>query len=566
MPNVANPRRCKSLGLLLLASLSAFAAHAQQQSLKPLEPHLLLAGGGLKICSSMAHQYCDETDWIDRDSMRTDRYLNLTGKYRQAAIDKDIWPGAREPERKEVIEAIDLVRERLNEDIVPERRFQEEFTRRATKQLYDKLSDAEWNRIIDHLEMPHVATLQTRVNLAETMNKDSLAIMQRFAEMAQQRHQGEGKAKVLFVTAGARDSFTDVGYYDSLFQQLGVDGEWLPLDAAVVAAQRQGRCDELDKVRAETVGAWDRARVYPQLHQRQVAFCKSSEQAVSMVEGADGLFFADGSANRIRDSLIRPNNSATPLLQTIALQISEEELAVGGSGAGAAVMSGGPLITNGSSREALKSGALAAEPPMFGCNLDGTCPPNVSVDSLTYHPLGGIQLFHFGSLDSAFSEQGRQARLMRLAATTSTPVSVGIDENTALLVNLKNGEFGIIGERGVFIVENAQQADNMVAANFQYLLAGSRGLLTPRRVAVAKLANEHDVVKVEPTTRFLDNRGAIDSMRVLCRGERKQINLLQDDFSLMMQVDDDSVLQAAGGECQVLNGRMGIVWQPEKQL
>ncbi|MGM0907273.1 MAG: cyanophycinase [Pseudomonadota bacterium] len=527
--------------------------------------HLLLAGGGLEACSSFASDNCDDVDWIDKDTMRTDRYLNLSKKFRSKATAESVWPTYREETRKKVADALELIHERLKEDIVPERVFLREFTRRATQQLYNALSDAEWNRIIDLIELPVPDSAREVVNLDENLKGESKAIFQRFVEMAQSVVGDDQKPVIYFLTSASRNPYDAIDFYSSVFEQLGAEARWLPLDSALVKAQREGRCDELAKIQREELGAYERDRVHRDRYKEQVAFCKDSDAAAEMIAKADGLFFNGGDQNLTRSTFVKANNQPGDVLKTIIAAVQQKEVVVGGTSAGTAVMTSKPMISNGTTAQAIKEGAIASDPPPFGCDLDTTCPPNVGPDSLTYHPLGGLSLFHYATLDTHFSERGRQGRLMRLAAASSTPLSIGIDENTAMEVNLETGAFDIIGERGVFFVEDAQGTDSAVAGTFHYLVAGASGVISPYGLQTAEFAEGDDVVQTEPTTNFLSDRGLIDSMRILC-GERKQVSLLNKDYRLIAQRGESSRVQSSGGECQVINGSIGIAWQPQEQL
>ena len=427
------------------------------------------------------------------------------------------------------------------------------------------MSDAEWNRIIDLIELPVPDSAREVVNLDENLKGESKAIFQRFVQMAQSVAGDERKPKVYFLTSASRNPYDKIDFYNSVFEQLGAEVHWLPLDSAVVKAQREGRCDELAKIQQKQLGAYERDRVHKDRYQEQVAFCKDSDAAAEMLADADGLFFNDGDQNLTRSTFIKANNEPGDVLKTIIAAVQQKEVVIGGTGAGTAVMTSKPMISNGTTAQAIKEGAIASDPPPFGCNLDTTCPPNVGPDSLTYHPLGGLSLFHYATLDTEFSERGRQGRLMRLAAASSTPLSIGIDENTAMEVNLESGAFNIIGERGAFMVEDAQGTDNAVAATFHYLVAGASGVISPYGLQTAEFAEGDDVVQEEPTTNFLSDRGLIDSMRILC-GERKQVSLLNKDFRLIAQRGESSRVQSSGGECQIVNGSIGIAWQPQEKL
>jgi len=90
-------------------------------------------------------------------------------------------------------------------------------------------------------------------------------------------------------------------------------------------------------------------------------------------------------------------------------------------------------------------------------------------------------------------------------------------------------------------------------------------VISPYGLQTAEFAEGDDVVQTEPTTNFLSDRGLIDSMRILC-GERKQLSLLNKDYRLIAQRGESSRVQSSGGECQVINGSIGIAWQPQEQL
>ncbi|MCK7459785.1 cyanophycinase [Idiomarina aminovorans] len=556
----------KSLfSLISLAVMSSVLSAPSNAAAEDTYRHLLLAGGGLKVCSSFASDNCDDVDWIDKDTMRTDRYLNLSKKFRSRATAESVWPTYREETRKKVADALELIHDRLKEDIVPERVFLREFTRRATQKLYNSLSDAEWNRIIDIIELPVPDAAREVANLDENLNDESKVIFKRFVEMAQSVADNKQKPTIYFLTSASRNPYDAIDFYNSVFEQLGAEAHWLPLDSALVKAQREGRCDELAKVQQEERGTYERDRVHRERYQQQVAFCKDSDAAAEMIADADGLFFNGGDQNLTRSTFVKANNEPSDVLKTIIAAVQQKEVVVGGTSAGTAVMTSKPMISNGTTAQAIKEGALASDPPPFGCDLDTTCPPNVEPDSLTYHPLGGLSLFHYATLDTHFSERGRQGRLMRLAASSSTPLSIGIDENTAMEVNLESGAFNVIGERGAFFLEDAQGTESAVAGTFHYLVAGASGVISPYGLQTAEFAEGDDVVQTEPTTNFLTDRGFIDSMRILC-GERQQVNLLNKDYRLIAQRGESSRVQSSGGECQIINGSIGIAWQPQEKL
>jgi cyanophycinase-like exopeptidase len=539
---------------------TAIAQNAEAAS-KP-DYQLFLIGDEMALCSSMAWTHCSDTDWLDGSKMRTDRYINLTDSYVTPLLDDDLWPVHRRKARDDVKMAIEILYERMRSDVVPERSFQEEFTRRATRHLYDSLSEREWNLIVDHLEMPapQGKTDQARIKLTKIEAKRD--ILQAFLQQADLVRSGEEMPRIAIAAVGARDPLTAAQPFISAFESLGAQVRWLPIDAAVNAAQRTGKCEELDALREQELGTWKRARVFPELHKQQQAFCQDKLEGPRIVDWADAVFMVGNDANLVRKAMLDPMSQPTDLMTSIYLKMRANKLVVGATSDAMNAMTARSMVASGTSAEALRAGVMAGEAPPFGCEKDDTCPRNMNSESATYHPLGGVGLFTSANLDGQFSELGRHGRLLRVAATTNTPLAVGVDTRTALAVNVLTGAFKVVGERGVFFGLQAQQTDNAVAATFHYLVAGASGRFSDNNVVDMKLASSDEVVLEEPTTQFLNNRGMVDSLRLLCQ-ERNSFNLLQKDFRLMVVGDEATKRVKAGGECQVTDARIGISWQPD---
>lgn len=525
---------------------------------------LMLVGGSLKTCSSMSLHNCESTDWVNNDRMRTQGYVSLTEASQKEVVAAELWPEARYSVRDETASALTTIASYLdkqNMDLsrVPVSDFQDAFRRRATRDLYHNLSDTEWNRIIDHLELPVAQGQHEQVNLAQNRNSSSLAIVSRFVELAQQVNERE-KPEIVVLTSASRDPLDAVDFYLDLFQQAGANTTWLPIDAAVAAARRNDDCDQLDSYRSAELGSWQRARVHPHYHEQQLAFCKDQEQEQSILAKADAIFFNGGDQNLTRNALIHPDGKASDLLNMITRRLAENQLVVGGTSAGTAVMTAQPMITNGSSRSALTEGAVAAdEPPAFGCDRDDSCPSGIHQDSLTYQSAGGLGLFPYGLLDTHFSERGRQARLMRLAAATETPLAVGVDETTALMVDLKSDQFEVIGERGVFFIADAENSEMAVASTFHYLINGSTGTLGKSDITDVTFADGQSMPESDSTASFLSDRGVIHALHRLCRGE-SALRVEEEDFGLFLRQDEATQTHLSDGDCQLTNGRIGVVY------
>ncbi len=106
----------------------------------------------------------------------------------------------------------------------------------------------------------------------------------------------------------------------------------------------------------------------------------------------------------------------------------------------------------------MSRGAFANPPPSQRCKQSTECSKGIHSGDLTYHALGGTGLFQLGILDTHFSERNRETRLATFAASTQQRFGFGVDETTALLVDISNEgksyDFKVIGQSGVFIFDH----------------------------------------------------------------------------------------------------------------
>lgn len=552
-----------SLGFTLSLVLSSPSAQAENNS-SAANPkwNLMLAGSELQICSSMNAHHCNSSEWIVANEMRTARLFQLTDVRRRETLRQAIWPRARDGVREELDAAMREMVDYFGRGVVPEQRLVERLRSRAYLELITRISDAEYNRMLDNLEMPRLEGLNEVVNLAETKD-NSGEFVTRFVAMAEALKgdslENNGKANILVVTAGERDSFRNLDTYLGAFTQAGANAKWLPIDVAVTRLQQTSEehaCRDLESQRRELSGSYDRDRVNPQRHTEQQVFCNVHDAWRTLIENADGIFFAGGSADKLRRALL-PNGEATPVLRGLRERFDAGKLAVAGAAAGAQALVSANMITNGRSGEGMRAGAIASGAPAAGCEFDNTCPRGLNEHSLTYEPLGGVGVYRIGIVDTDVSTRGRQARMLQVAAETNSPLAMGIDGNTAVLMNSRSGVFAIIGNEGALFLEGAQQVGDMTAATFHYLRTGSMGRLAGSRVSAVVMA-EQPPMRLETTTnRFLDDTGFYDNFDLVCRGSRR-LRLLQSEFQLVLQVTDASELELSRSRCQVYNGVMGI--------
>jgi len=296
------------------------------------------------------------------------------------------------------------------------------------------------------------------VDFAGSKSADSKAIYLHFVAMAQAAASVRtGKVvrrpKIGIITASSEDPFDPVDFYLDAFTQAGAEAVWLPLDAAV--RESFGRdCGAIGAVRERITGAADRGPIYPDLNDRQRAFCLDRAQLVQMLDSLDGLFFNGGDQTLTKAAWFDKERPIPEFARLVA-RVGAGSLAIGGTSAGTAVMSSGVMITSGESKTALRRGAKASAPPPVGCERKRSCPKGLQESDLTFDSSGGLGLFPLGVLDTHFGARDRQGRLAKLLIDSKTRFGFGVDETTALLlaVSVEGLRLRAIGAGQVWIYD-----------------------------------------------------------------------------------------------------------------
>ena len=149
------------------------------------------------------------------------------------------------------------------------------------------------------------------------------------------------------------------------------------------------------------------------------------------IASCSGFFFTGGVQSRVVDVFLPQGDTSVAYR---ALRDRWREGAVlSGSSAGAAMMSG-VMIASGGSADAVTHGIVQEE------------------DGAGVNIRRGMGFFERGILDQHFLARGRIGRLLvSVLAADSTPVGLGIDENTALVVD--GDSAWVAGASGVVVVD-----------------------------------------------------------------------------------------------------------------
>ncbi|NIM57869.1 MAG: cyanophycinase [Candidatus Aminicenantes bacterium] len=166
------------------------------------------------------------------------------------------------------------------------------------------------------------------------------------------------------------------------------------------------------------------------------------EQALSVentgiLDDIGGVFFSGGVQSRLMNILID-----TPIHKKL-LEIYEKGAVIGGTSAGAAVMSE-VMITGGEKREVEEGHEFET----------------IQADNIV--TIRGLGFIKTAIIDQHFIRRKRHNRLISLVAENPNLLGIGIDESTAIIVS-PDEIFEVVGERNV-IVYDATQAQIRISS------------------------------------------------------------------------------------------------------
>ncbi|APL95730.1 cyanophycinase [Sphingobium indicum] len=184
--------------------------------------------------------------------------------------------------------------------------------------------------------------------------------------------------------------------------------------ATVASHQPEGYFDAYVKAFGD-LGVHDLAELY--VHERSETL---EAKAADMLEDAAGIFFTGGDQLRIASQI-----GDTPV-ERMVRRLHLRGGVVAGTSAGASVMSE-TMLVRGSSQESHRIGDL--------------------------HMAPGLGLIRDVIIDQHFAERGRIGRLLGAVAQNPRVLGIGIDEDTAII--LEGGSFRVHGSGAVYVVDGA---------------------------------------------------------------------------------------------------------------
>lgn len=436
----------------------------------PYPYQLLLAGGALSTCSSFSKQNCTQYPFFENAKTQLLYEINASSIDRLDKFAQNLSTNDAILLSEIVLSLQNFIAQSSLEKIFSRDDLNEWFESIKLNASVNNLTDANYFALLDHLEVAQFdekgVRLKEQADVYNTSNQDSVTIYQRFVKEVSGIAKKQGQTpQILVITASSRDAFEVADFYQSVFTSLDVKTIWLPIDQAFAYAlekksEQDKMCEQLEMI-AGQFNVYDRKRVYPDRFAQQTEMCQSPQRLSALIANSQGVFINGGDQSKTLNSLLDATQQPLPFWQQITQLVDARKMIVGGTSAGTAVHAGIsvnnmpiPMISNGSSEQAIKRGAFAAIAPSQRC-LTSDCNGALAADDLTYLPSGGSGLFKIGTLDTHFSERDREGRLIALALQTATRLAVGVDETTALLYKQDANEvtMEVIGAGGVFIVD-----------------------------------------------------------------------------------------------------------------
>ena len=184
------------------------------------------------------------------------------------------------------------------------------------------------------------------------------------------------------------------------------------------------------------------------------------KENISLIKKASLIFFTGGDQLKITSLL-----GGSPAYSALK-EMYDKGIYIVGTSAGASVMSG-TMIIDGNNEEAPKKCILEMSP--------------------------GLGLIKNVIVDQHFDQRGRIGRLLTGVAQNPEVLGIGIDENTAIVVN-KDGEILVIGEGAVYFIDGSEISyTNVSEQNNEEVLS-----MYNVKMHVLKNGNRFSLIKKEP--------------------------------------------------------------------
>jgi cyanophycinase len=187
----------------------------------------------------------------------------------------------------------------------------------------------------------------------------------------------------------------------------------------------------------------------PDVNEASWAGNATNPAEIAKIEKAGAIWFTGGDQLRTWKLLVKADGSDTPMLAAVRRRVAAGAV-VAGTSAGAAIMGTGMIVCG--TPDVAATGAVSRN------TADCDVPDDQSVPLVLASGLGFLK---GAVVDQHFSQRNRWVRLIRATACMGGDVrqGFGIDEDTALAIDLKSRKASVIGEGGVAHVMRGSKTD-----------------------------------------------------------------------------------------------------------
>ncbi|MEO2281802.1 hypothetical protein [Pseudoalteromonas pernae] len=472
--------------LLRVASLAVFGSCSISSAFA--SPQLLLMADDLQVCSSEHLKFCNtqSRESLNKDAYKQQPIFKITDEGLDRIRDM-AW--TEQPEiRTQAAEILKKARSHFGDDAFGQTEF-ERYLRRSdftlsnsdetAREFWFSLFEFEQQNFFDLLEQKQANSkrrLTARVDFEGTRDWVTKDAFKELFKNAQGIADSKRKPRIAFVTGGSRDPYRDVDYYQALFEQLGFEAHWLPIDGAMqtlIGAKDPALCDDLAQYQVSRLASFRRDSLYPDLYEKQQKLCRDPEQLFDLLRRSDALFIADSSPLLLYHAFYEGVNKPSELLEKIKDMVAKEQIFVAAQGESVNALVGGQrnaTILSGEGVQVLAENPIIYANGFEACRLGVDCISVATSRELSYIQSGVLGLFPWGTLDTQVARYGKQPRLIKAGVESSSSLIFGLDSNSYAIVNnldkqTDDIELQVFGEGGMWIGDLRQSNDSMSVAS-----------------------------------------------------------------------------------------------------
>jgi cyanophycinase len=228
--------------------------------------------------------------------------------------------------------------------------------------------------------------------------------------------------RTLIIIGGKEDRTADKVILGEVARRVG--GGKLVVSTVAIPSKPDGLFEEYEKA-FRALGVKHLFKL--EINEREEA---KRDSKVRILDDAAGVFFTGGDQMKISSQI-----GDTPIYKRVK-EIYEAGGVIAGTSAGASVMSETMLVEGGDEESHVIGGSVRMAP--------------------------GLGLISGVIIDQHFIERGRMGRLLGAVAQNPKNLGVGIDEQTAIVVERGNG-FYVLGSGAVYVIDGGEVSNSNIA-------------------------------------------------------------------------------------------------------